>query len=95
MAVFIYDQATGRLIDKDTGALMVEGDLPLATPRIWKDLPAYRSPIDGAVIEGRRARKYDLEKHGCIDANELSSGPKKLRNARFAKKHGVEHLLEQ
>ena len=66
------------------------------TPMTFGDLPGYRSPIDGSWIEGRRARKYDMEKNGCIDANDLPSPVSgKLKNARFAKKHGAEHLLER
>lgn len=88
----------GRLVDKDTGLPMLnqeERARPLQTPASYSDLPGYRSPIDGSWIEGRRARKYDLEKNGCVDANELSSGPRKLKNAKFAAKHGLSHLLEQ
>ena len=58
------------------------------------DLPGYASPIDGKWVEGRRARQYDLRSNHCVDANELSSGPRKLKNKRFAKKRGLEHLLE-
>jgi hypothetical protein len=32
---------------------------------IQPDLPAYHSPITGQVIEGRRARREDLKRHGC------------------------------
>ena len=88
----------GRLVDKDTGLPMLnqeERARPLQTPASYSDLPGYRSPIDGSWIEGRRARKYDMEKNNCVDANELSSGPRKLKNAKFAAKHGLTHLLEQ
>lgn len=88
----------GRLVDKETGLPMLnqeERARPLQTPASYSDIPGYRSPIDGSWIEGRRARKYDLEKNGCVDANELSSGPRKLKNAKFAAKHGMTHLLER
>lgn len=93
-----YVLRDGRLVDKDTGLPMLnqeERARPLQTPASYSDLPGYRSPIDGSWVEGRRARKYDLEKNGCVDANELSSGPRKLKNAKFAAKHGMTHLLEQ
>lgn len=89
----------GRLVDKDTGLPMLnqeEKARDLQTPMTYGDLPGYRSPIDGSWIEGRRARKYDLDKSGCIDANDLprkTTG--KLRNAKFAAKHGMTHLLER
>jgi len=94
MAVFIYDKATDRMIDKATGAPMVDPDAPLATPATFGDLPGYTSPIDGKWVEGRRARQYDLESNNCVDANDFSK-PRKLKNERFAKKHGMQHLLER
>lgn len=30
------------------------------SPVIWDDLPAYESPIDGRVVDGRRQRRNDL-----------------------------------
>ena len=93
-----YVLRDGQLVDKDTGLPMLnqeERARPLQTPASYSDLPGYRSPIDGRWIEGRRARKYDLEKNNCVDANELSGGPRKLKNAKFAAKHGLTHLLEQ
>ncbi len=94
-----YVLRDGRLVDKDTGLPMLnqeERARPLQTPASYSDLPGYRSPIDGSWIEGRRARKYDLEKNGCIDANDLPSKTSgKLKNAKFAAKHGVTHLLER
>lgn len=36
-------------------------------PMLWLDLPAYDSPIDGRMIEGRVARREDLKRHGCIE----------------------------
>ena len=69
---------------------------PLQTPASYSDTPGYRSPVTGEWIEGRRARKYDLEKHGCIDANDLPRKTDgKLKNAKFAAKHGMTHLLER
>lgn len=94
MTVYVFDRERGIMVDKATRAPMVEPGTPLATPRVMSDLPGYRSPVTGEWIEGRRARKYDLEKHNCVDANDFSK-PRKLKNARFSKKHGLEHLLER
>jgi hypothetical protein len=91
----IYVLRGGRMVDKSTGEPMTTGDEPLACPTTFSDTPGYASPIDGRWIEGRRARRYDLESNNCVDANDLSKGPRKLKNARFAKKHGAEHLLER
>jgi hypothetical protein len=32
---------------------------------IQPDLPGYESPVTGEWIEGRRARREDLKRHGC------------------------------
>lgn len=99
MATYIYDRERGMMVDKDTGLPMLnqeERARPLQIPRVFGDYPGYHSPVDGRWIEGRRARKYDMEKHGCVDGNDFSpSGGRKLKNERFAKKRGLEHLLEQ
>lgn len=93
-----YTYRDGKLVD-DTGLPMLnqeERSRPLQAPRVVGDLPGYRSPIDGSWIDGRRARRYDLEKNNCIDANELPSPTNgKLKNKKFAQKHGLTHLLEQ
>lgn len=93
MPTFIYDRATDRMVDKATGEPMNPEGAPLAAPRVFSDLPGYRSPIDGKWIEGRRARAYDLESNNCIEAPDLKLGGK-LKNERFAKKHGLQHLLD-
>lgn len=96
MPTYVYDKQRGIMVDKHTGLPMLnqaERAAPLQAPRTFSDLPGYQSPIDGTWIEGRRARKYDLEKNGCVDANDLQQ-PRKLKNARFAKKHGLEHMLD-
>jgi hypothetical protein len=89
----------GQMVDKATGQPMLSDEeraAPLATPRTFSDTPGYQSPIDGKWIEGRRARKYDLESNNCVDANDLPSPTGgKLKNERFAKKRGLEHMLER
>jgi hypothetical protein len=84
----------GVMVDKATGEPMNSGDWQPVAPMVAGDTPGYRSPIDGSWIDGRRARRYDLEKNNCVDANDLSP-PRKLKNARFAQKHGLDHLLER
>jgi len=93
MAVYVYDPVSGRMVDKKTGERMVPDDAPLAAPRVEGDYEGYQSPIDGSWIEGRRARRYDMEKNNCVDGRQFA--PKKIKNPRFAKKWGLQHLLEQ
>lgn len=99
MAKYVYDRASGRMVNKETGEPMLTGNEPLACPATFSDLPGYRSPIDGKWVEGRRARRYDLESNNCVDANDLPSltqgKERPLKNRRFAEKHGVTHLLEE
>jgi hypothetical protein len=87
MPIYVFDGE--RMVDKSTGNPMVTGPSgPVPCPRVLSDMEGYRSPIDGSWIEGRRARRYDLEKNGCVDANDLRT-KKTFRNERFIKKHGL------
>ena len=92
MPTFVYDKTLDCMVDKDTRAPMNQPDAPMATPMVMRDTPGYASPIDGKWIDGRRARKYDLQKNNCVDAGDMA--PKKLKNAKFAAKHGMTHLLD-
>lgn len=96
---YIYDREQGQMVEKDTGRPMLsqeERERPVQCPATFGDYEGYRSPVDGSWIEGRRARRYDLEKNNCIDANELSSKrERKFKNERFIKKHGLQRLSEQ
>lgn len=87
----VYVWRDGKLVDKATGALMVAEYGPVTLPMMYGDLPAYTSPIDGRLIEGRRARRYDLESNNCVEAGDRPT--KRLKNERFARKHGLERLL--
>lgn len=90
-----YVVRDGVSVDKYTGLPMLnqaERARPIQCPRVFGDYPAYESPVTGQVVEGRRARRYDMEKHNCIDANDLPR-PAGLKNPRFAKKRGLEHML--
>jgi hypothetical protein len=82
----------GRLVDKATGAPMVTEYGPIPLPAVRGDLPGYASPVDGRWIDGRRARRDDLERNDCVDAGDRPV--KRLKNERFARKHGLERLLE-
>ncbi len=57
----LYNVATGLMMDQPQRG---EG---LCAPMVFGDIPDYRSPVDGKLISGRRQRRYDLAKHGCIE----------------------------
>lgn len=42
-----------------------ETDAPRVAPDVMGDLPAYHSPIDGRLVDGRAARRDDLKRHKC------------------------------
>jgi hypothetical protein len=98
MAKFVYDKARGIMVNKDTREPMLteaERAQPVQAPKVFGDLPGYQSPVDGSWIEGRRARKYDLEKNNCVDANDFApAGGRKLKNKRFVEKHGLQKLAD-
>lgn len=97
MATYVFDRETGRMVDKVTREPMNDPreDWRPTTPQVFGDLPGYQSPIDGSWVEGRRARRYDLEKNDCVDANELSSGPKRFKNRKFIEKRGLQGLAAE
>ena len=85
-----------RMVDKATGEPMVSGDWVPTVPRVIPDIEGYQSPIDGTWIEGRRARRYDLERSNSVDARELGTKREtRFRNERFIKKYGLERLSER
>ena len=77
------------MVHKTTGEPMVDRDkkwIPTA-PSVMPDTPGYRSPIDGKWVDGRRARRYDLESNDCVEAGDRA--PKELKNDRFKQKWGL------
>lgn len=94
MAVYVYRD--GRMVDKATGEPMNSGPLegPFPCPQVQPDIEPFVSPASGKVVGGRRQKRDDLKATGCIDANDFNVCGGKMRNERFAKKRGLEHLLD-
>jgi len=62
----------------------------IAMPTIIPDIPEYRSPIDGRPITSRSARREDLKRNNCVEYEpSLSPTKGRIRNKRFAAKHGL------
>lgn len=60
--------------DRDRNDLVEITEAPCKTrngPFLQPDLPGYQSPVTGAWIEGRAARREDLRRHNCTDARDL------------------------
>lgn len=95
MTIYVY--RNGRMVDKATGEPMnpepVNGAFPC--PSVAGDIEEYVSPATGRHITTRQAMKDDLAKSNCVDGRDVPKreGFGKLRNERFAKKRGLEHLL--
>ena len=91
MARETYVLRDGRLVEKRTGiAFVTDPDAPLSLPTIIRDIPDYRSPIDGRVISSRSERREDLKRNNCVEWDPAMSptrGKAEFKNARFAKKH--------
>jgi hypothetical protein len=92
-----YDAQRGEMVGEDGLPMLnqAEKNRPPQCPRVFGDYDAYQSPIDGSWVDGRRSRRYDLEKNNCIDGRDVKSPTDgALRNHRFAQKRGLEHLLK-
>ena len=88
-----YVLRDGEFVSRDTGKPMhiPERD-GLCLPAHFSDIEPYKSPVDGAYVSGRAARRYDMEKNNCVDANELPRSKNRtsdglFKNKRFARKH--------
>jgi len=93
-----YDPERDCMVDEDGMPMLnqAERSAPVQCPRVFGDIEGYQSPVDGSWVEGRRARRYDLEKNNCIDANELGTKrEQRFRNEKFIKKRGLERLADE
>jgi hypothetical protein len=92
LARFVYDPSQDRMVDRETGEPMVSGN-GVAIPRLVRPLTPYESPITGEMIEDRRQERDHMSKHGVVHTADIKK-PRKLKNERFIKKHGLQHLAE-
>lgn len=99
MPIYVYDPEQDRMVDKKTGLPMVgnyEAAQPLQCPRVMGDIEPYLSPVDGQYVSGRKAKRDDLKRTNSVDYDDIRDRkPRRFKNERFAKKYGVEHLLER
>lgn len=81
----------GRFVDKKTGEAMHKPYAgQICMPTVISDIPEYRSPVDGRPITSRSERRDDLKRNNCVDARDFPSPTEgKIRNKRFAAKHGL------
>lgn len=91
MARGTYVFRNGRFVEKKTGEPLADDSGEIRLPFIARDLPAYRSPIDGRVIDGRAARREDLKRNNCVEVEPgmFKNAPQGFRNEKFARKFGI------
>lgn len=93
MARESYVWRDGKLVDKRSGVpLTRDPAAPLAMPMVMRDIPEYRSPIDGRLITSNSHRREDLKRNNCLPWDPSASptrGKPEFKNARFAKKYGL------
>lgn len=67
---------------------------PIA-PVVWNDLPAYESPIDGRVVDGRRQRRDDLARTGCRPYEGREQEQKEAAKVRAEQERKTDTLAER
>jgi hypothetical protein len=60
----------------------------LAAPMVMRDIPEYRSPIDGRMITTRGARREDLKRNNCVEVDPPKH--KVVRSEKYARFIGAE-----
>lgn len=72
---FRYDPEQDKVIE-------VSLDVPVPGPTVFiqSDLPEYRSPVTGLPVDGRAARREDLERAGCREVD-----PSEFRTAQYGR----------
>lgn len=84
-----YVWRDGSFVEKATGLPMVVADEnAVCRPMIIRDVPEYRSPIDGRPITSRSHQREELKRNNCILAEPMRK-PREYRNPQFAKKRGL------
>ena len=90
MATYRWDG--NQYVDKATGEPMTFRDPnAICCPMVISDTPEYISPVTGRIVHGRRERREDLKRAGCVEwePDSKSKAPKGIANPRIAKKYGL------
>jgi hypothetical protein len=79
----------GRFVDPATNEPMYIPEGPVASPQLMRDIPEYRSPIDGKLITSRSQRREDLRANGCVEVDPPKD--RVFRRKRYADANRAEH----
>ena len=90
MTTYVY--RNGVAVNKDTGEPMLTEEEKSRKPQLPQlmGFSAYECPITGKEIRTLEQHKANLEKHNCVEYNDLKSPTGgEIRNEKFAKKRGL------
>jgi hypothetical protein len=62
---------------------------------VWDDLPAYESPVDGRLIDGRRARRNDLARTGSRPYEGREQEEREAARIRAGREREMDRLAER
>lgn len=64
-----------------------------SAPYIMSDVPDYTSPVDGRLVSGRKQRREDLKRHGCVEYDPgVKDDAKRIKKQRDQR---LEHSLKE
>lgn len=73
----------------------IEYRQPIESAAVFGDLPAYESPIDGRVVDGRRARRLDLTRSGCRPYEGRDQEQKEANKYKAEQERKLDQLAEK
>lgn len=86
---FRYDRTLGEMVE----ITYVEEDSSSGAPMVHGDIPAFVSPLDGSVVEGRRAYEEHMRKHNVVPFEQGSE--KKNQPAQSRSPQARQELRER
>src|SRR5581483_5453790 len=86
---FIWDRTLQTLVE-----VTAAPRAPVA-PVVWDDLPAYESPIDGRLVEGRKQRREDLARSRCRPYEGREQELKEDARVRAQQERQLDQLAEK
>lgn len=86
---WVWDPTVKALVEVD-----VNYRAPSVAPEVWDDLPAYESPIDGRMVEGRRQRRNDLARSGCRPYEGREQEQKEANKVRAEADRNLDRIAE-
>lgn len=97
MATYVWDKELDTFVDKTTREPMIDpkrkakwsNELATCAPMVVSDTPEYISPATGKLIHGKRERREDLKKSGCVPYEPLTNRPRGVASERMARKYGL------